>query len=402
VTAFAREVVPVPARVLVRALVNAPSDAPTRLREGIGRATGARHVALMSSARLGILLLLEALARRTGEGEIVLWGYNFFAVPDMVRLAGFTPVFVDADDTFGQPSVERVRSVVGPRTRGILVSHHFGRPSDVVRWRTLADELGIAVVEDCAHAFGASVEGRSVGLWGMGGAFSLSLTKALTGVAGGVVISNADDVIALLRDREAQLPAPERTAVNKSIVSALGGRMLLDPALYSLVLHPGNRLSGLMGVDPLDALMTEPPRDPSEPVTRPPEFGIAPAWAAVACHHLQSVEAERAARERAARTLIESTDWGEIEPPPFETDRRSAWLNFVVRVSNVPAFRKHLLAAGFDTRRDYILAMSAASNELPRARALESRGVYLPLRTVAGDDDAIARLSRAIGTFRAC
>lgn len=388
-----------PVRELVRAIgavALTAGDDPRLgcLRAALRREMAAAGVGLVGSARLGLHWLLAALAEQHPGGEVLLWGYNFFAVPDMVRQCGLVPVFIDADDASGEPSLQAAERLVGPRTCGLLVSHHFGRPATMDVWTGLATRHGLTVIEDCAHAFGARWGDRSVGLFGAGGAFSLSLTKGLTGVAGGVVVTADPAVAEALARWEASLAAPSFVHVAGAFAGALVAKLLFSRPSYAVLVHTANRACNAAGADPLDRLMTEAPAPPVAPVDLARR--LAPAFAEVALAHLPSVGQEIQTRRAAARAILAARNWQRLDMPAWETDRLATYLNFVVRTPEPDALRRHLLADGFDTRRDYLGPMADART-LPVATRLARQGVYLPVRSLsaaADVDKLIASLTR--------
>ncbi len=126
--AVPREVVPLAAASLLRELSRALAEGPggrgaaddrESLRAAIAAYTGARHVFLLPDGRTGLYALLAPLGRAHPGAEVVLPDYNFFAVPEMVRRAGLTPVFVDVTAPHGEPTIEAVERALTPRTRAL-------------------------------------------------------------------------------------------------------------------------------------------------------------------------------------------------------------------------------------------------------------------------------------------
>ncbi|MFM7296935.1 MAG: DegT/DnrJ/EryC1/StrS family aminotransferase, partial [Planctomycetota bacterium] len=269
-----REVVPLRAGSLLRGLIEAallPDDPAARaaLRADLRAALAVRHVALFPDARTGLHALLRRVAREHPAAEVLLPDYNFFAVPAMVRRAGLRPVFVDVTSPHGEMSLEHAVRAVTPRTRAVLLGHYFGRPNDLPAWHAFAAAHGLTLLEDCAHAFGASIAARSVGRWGAGGAFSLSLTKGLTGVMGGAVVSDDDAMGEWLRDAEHLAPLPRREVVS-ALASALGGKALFGQASYPAIFRPLQGLAAVHGLDLYERLMAERPLDCDPPAVATP------------------------------------------------------------------------------------------------------------------------------------
>jgi len=99
------------------------------------------------------------------------------------------PVFADIHPETWTLDPTKVAAELTPRTKAIIAVHLFGNPCDISALRELADRNGVALIEDCAQAHGASYQGRPIGTWGDAGAFSLQWTKHITCGEGGVTIT---------------------------------------------------------------------------------------------------------------------------------------------------------------------------------------------------------------------
>jgi len=391
-----REVVPLPGRALLRELAGAlrvgaagPGDEDDReaLRGALREATGARHVFLLPDGRTGLYALLAPLGRRHPGAEVILPDYNFFAVAEMVRRAGLTPAFVDVRGPHGEPSPEDAARAVTPRTRALLLGHYFGRPNDLPRWADFARDHGLALYEDCAHAFGASVGGLAVGRWGRGGSFSLSLTKGLTGVMGGVVVTDDDETAEAVAALTPSLGEVPRGELARSLLSALGGALLFGGVTHPALVRAPHAALVHLGVDLLDRVMTEQPA-PSEPRAWPSFTRLPGACARLARLHLARV-ADDVARQRAlARRVTSAWPWARVALPAWEDDRHATYLNLVARVANPWPFRRHLLRRGFDARSDYLTSSTGDTARFPVSARLPREGVFLPIRALRDDADA--------------
>jgi dTDP-4-amino-4,6-dideoxygalactose transaminase len=117
------------------------------------------------------------------------------AITDMGALApilyqGAIPVFADVDARTGNVTAASIAERLSERTAAIIVTHLFGTPAEVDAIRALGDEAGVPVIEDCAQAFLARVDGRLVGTVGSIGCFSSQQGKHMTTGEGGLVISD--------------------------------------------------------------------------------------------------------------------------------------------------------------------------------------------------------------------
>lgn len=128
-----------------------------------------------------------ALTRELPPGtEIMVPSYTFFGAILPMRFFGFVPVFVDIDPRTATLSVEHARKAITPKCRAIMAMHSWGLPCEMDKINDFAKERGLIVLEDCAHAHGASMQGKPVGNWSRMGIYSFQATKPLPGIEGGM------------------------------------------------------------------------------------------------------------------------------------------------------------------------------------------------------------------------
>jgi dTDP-4-amino-4,6-dideoxygalactose transaminase len=144
------------------------------------------HVRCLSSATAGLLLGLKLAGVGPGD-EVLVPTLTFAACPNVVEQLGARPVFVDSEAATGLIDLEQAEALAGPRTRALMPVHLGGRPMDLDRVNALRDRLGIAVVEDGAHAVGAEWAGAPVGSHGNAVAFSFHASKNITTIEGGAI-----------------------------------------------------------------------------------------------------------------------------------------------------------------------------------------------------------------------
>lgn len=154
------------------------------------RATGCRHAIALTNGTVALELALYALGIGAGD-EVVTTSRTFIASASCAAVRGATPVIADVDPESQNITAETVRAVLTPRTRAIVAVHLAGWPVDMDPMLALAKEHGIAVIEDCAQAHGATYKGRPVGSMGVINAFSFCQDKILTtGGEGGLITTN--------------------------------------------------------------------------------------------------------------------------------------------------------------------------------------------------------------------
>lgn len=137
-----------------------------------------------------LALELALLALGVGEGDdVVVTPRTFLASASAIVMRGARPVFAEVDRDSGNITPETVRAVLTPRTRAVIAVHLAGWPCDMRGLRALADERGVFLIEDCAQAHGATLDGQLVGSFGDAAAFSFCTDKIMsTGGEGGLLL----------------------------------------------------------------------------------------------------------------------------------------------------------------------------------------------------------------------
>lgn len=140
-------------------------------------------------------LFLSLMALGIGKGDEVITAPNsYLASGSSIALAGATPVFADVlDDMNLDP--QAVRKAITPRTKAIIAVHLTGRPARMEELLAIAKEHDLKVIEDCAQAIGATLNGQHVGSFGVTGCFSLHPLKNLAAAGDGGVITTNDDAV---------------------------------------------------------------------------------------------------------------------------------------------------------------------------------------------------------------
>jgi dTDP-4-amino-4,6-dideoxygalactose transaminase len=136
-------------------------------------------------------LALELALRAFGVGpgdEVIVSPRSFVASASCVRLVGATPIFADVDRESGNITAQSVARVLSERTRAIIPVHLAGWPADVPAIMDLVRDRDVKIIEDCAQAHGAEIDGATAGSFGHAAAFSFCQDKIIsTGGEGGLL-----------------------------------------------------------------------------------------------------------------------------------------------------------------------------------------------------------------------
>ena len=160
---------------------------------------GAEHAIAVANGTAALHLALLAVGCAPGD-EVVVPSLNFVAAANTIKHTGAEPVFCDIvgpEDLNLDPA--DVEAAVSQKTKAMIVLHYAGFPCDMAALDEIAERHGIAVVEDAAHAPGASLGGRMCGTLGNVGCFSFFANKNLPVGEGGMLVTDDEELAARLR-----------------------------------------------------------------------------------------------------------------------------------------------------------------------------------------------------------
>ncbi|MGH1337119.1 MAG: DegT/DnrJ/EryC1/StrS family aminotransferase [Aureispira sp.] len=140
---------------------------------------------------------LEILLRVLGVGpgdEVIVPAISWISTSEAVSSLGGTPIFVDIDPTYYTLDIDQLEAAITDKTKVVIPVHLYGQPVDMPRLMKIANKHNIKVLEDCAQAHGATIDGQKIGTFGHCASFSFYPGKNLGayGDAGGMVTNNAE------------------------------------------------------------------------------------------------------------------------------------------------------------------------------------------------------------------
>ncbi|MBI4136547.1 aminotransferase class I/II-fold pyridoxal phosphate-dependent enzyme [Candidatus Roizmanbacteria bacterium] len=139
-----------------------------------------------NSGRTALYAILKSCAIGPGD-EVIVQAFTCVAVPEVVMWVGAKPLYVDIDDSYNiDPS--KLEKLITKKTKAVIVQHTFGIPADIKKIRKICEKHSLILIEDCAHALGATVDGKLVGSFGDAAFFSFGRDKVVSSVFGGIAI----------------------------------------------------------------------------------------------------------------------------------------------------------------------------------------------------------------------
>ncbi|MYV99538.1 DegT/DnrJ/EryC1/StrS family aminotransferase [Streptomyces sp. SID3343] len=150
------------------------------------------HVVAVSNCTSGLMLALQALGV---SGAVAMPGFTFAATAHAAHWAGATPVFAEVDaDTLTLDPVDAARLLAESGASALMATHVYGTPCRVEELAKVAEDAGVPIVYDAAHALGSRRAGTPVGGFGAAEVFSLSPTKVVVAGEGGLIATRDEEL----------------------------------------------------------------------------------------------------------------------------------------------------------------------------------------------------------------
>lgn len=165
------------------------------LEQALAADLGIEHVLSCSSGTVALQLALMALNIGPGD-EVILPAFSFAAPLEAVLLLGATPVLADIDPLTYNLAPASVERLLSPATRAIIAVSLYGQPADFRALHELASARNIPLIEDAAQSYGATLDGRRSGTFGLISCTSFFPTKPFGGAGEGGALFTADAELA--------------------------------------------------------------------------------------------------------------------------------------------------------------------------------------------------------------
>ena len=162
-----------------------------KLEQALCEYLGVKYISVFTNGTLPLITALQAL-RITGE--VITTPYSFVATSHAIWWNGLQPVFVDVDPVTGNIDPDKIEAAITPRTTAIMPVHVYGNPCDTERIDALAKKYNLKVIYDAAHAFGVTVNGKSILEAGDMSTLSFHATKTYNTIEGGALICHSAEM----------------------------------------------------------------------------------------------------------------------------------------------------------------------------------------------------------------
>jgi len=153
---------------------------------------GSKHAIATSSGTTALQVALQANGIGPGD-DVITSAFSFVASANTILAVGSRPVFADIEHDYFTIDPDSIREKLTPSTRAITVVHLYGQACDMDAIARIAEEFGLAIIEDACQAHGAKYDGHVVGRHGTA-CYSFYPTKNMTTAEGGMITTNSDEI----------------------------------------------------------------------------------------------------------------------------------------------------------------------------------------------------------------
>ncbi|MGB5275981.1 MAG: DegT/DnrJ/EryC1/StrS family aminotransferase [Gammaproteobacteria bacterium] len=349
------------------------------------------------SGRAGFRFLFDSLGIEPG-GEVICSAFGYPVVPFIVKSMGYDLKFVDCEmETLGMDPKLLARAC-SDSTEAVIATHLYGVPCQIQAIAEICAPHHVKLIEDCAHCYGASVESKKVGSFGVAGCFSFETSKVINTMGGGIVTLSDAQVGQRLRQFAAREPRNgfrwlARRLSRTSFEAAVTHPLLFNMGVYQMLRLASSKAgeadrfaSGYQG----------------DEVSLAGKMGRYTNYQALlGLRQMKSIEGRNQRRTANAERLISQLD-GKIPLQKPLSTKNGSYANFMlvtVLASKLKALSAALLKKGVDTKHLYMRdcsRMFEGEQAFPNAARAEREVLHLPAYPEMSDSQ-IDRVARAVG-----
>lgn len=190
---------------------------PRLLEDKFQNYLGVKYAISFDSGRSGFYAILKCLGIKDYD-EVILQSFTTVALPNAIIWRGAKPVYIDIDEYTYNIDPGKIEEKITDKTKVIIVQHTFGNPAEMDRIMEIAKKYNLYLIEDCAHSLSAEYKNKKTGTFGDAAFFSFGRDKVISSVAGGMVITNNQELGRKIKEFRDQMPYPEKSLIIKQLL----------------------------------------------------------------------------------------------------------------------------------------------------------------------------------------
>lgn len=365
-----------------------------RLERAVAEYISVKDAVTVPSGRAGFRFLFDSLGIAPG-GEVICSAFGYPVVPFIVKSMGYDLKFVDCEmATLGMDPKLLAHTCSGD-TAAVIATHLYGVPCQIREIADICKSNNAKLIEDCAHCYGAAVNGKKVGSFGDAGCFSFETSKVINTMGGGVVTLSDADVGKRLRKLAADEPRNGFKWLARRLSKTTFEAAVTNRLLFNLGVYQALRIASSADSDE-DRFASGYQGDE---VSLKGKMGRYTNYQArLGLRQLRTIEARNQRRSNNAERLVSQLDGKIPLQKPMNTGAGD-YANFMlvtVLTSQLSALAAALLKRGIDSKHLYMRDCSRmfdGQRSFPNAARAEKEVLHLPAypEMSEGDVDRVAK-----------
>jgi dTDP-4-amino-4,6-dideoxygalactose transaminase len=369
----------------------------TEFARAFAARVGAQYAIPASFGRVAFYYLLKAYDFPHGS-EIVVPALTFRVMPELARAAGLKVVFADVDTRTFTLDPESLAKAITPNTRAVVPTHLYGLPCDMGPILSLARQHRLVVIEDCAHALGATWQGQTVGSIGDAAIFSFQLLKPLNTYGGGMAVTSDPAIAARVRALAEAERWPTEDEVMKRLWLGRVQRIAIKPEVFTWSLFPMLWAGSYLQANP-DVYLWEKIR-PLDPMPASYRTRYTNVQAAIGLEGLTHIDEWTARTVAHANAMTAALAWAPVQPPVVPPDRTHVFYQYCLYAENRDQVVKQCIRRGIDVETLHVdvctrLELFGGGHRPAPGAEQAAAAIQVPVHAALSDDE-ISRIARTL------
>ena len=336
---------------------------------------GSADAVTVPSGRGGFKLLFDALQLEPGA-EVICSAFGYPIVPFLVKSLGYDLKFVDCEmHTLGMDP-QKLETAITDNTAAVIATHLYGVPCQIDKITALTKARGAALIEDCAHCYGAAVDDQKVGTFGDAACFSFETSKVINTMGGGMVTVNNAELGQKIREASRAGTQNGLKWLIKRLSKTTFESLVTNPLLFNLGVYQALRLMPRGEEDRFASGYH------GDEVSMSGKMGRYTNYQArLGLRGMQTVGDVIARRRANAERLIDQLDEQIKFQKPFADNVDANYMLVTVLTDELSALAGRLLRAGIDTKHLYMRdcsGMFEGAGDFPNAVRAEKEVLHIP------------------------
>lgn len=322
-----------------------------------------KHAAIVPSARTGLSVLLDHLDLQPGD-EIILSAFNYHVIVYILLEKGLKPVFVDINSHDYNINPDLINAKINRRTKVIIATHLFGKACAIDAISSICKTNDLLLIEDVAHACGASINGKKVGSFGDFACFSFGTGKNMMTLSGGMMVSNNTQLFRSIshkfkNDIDVNPGFKNFVYYGKSFLEIL----FTSRIFFILFIYPILFLTNTFNIDPVDKIIGD-KNSPKDVQTQSRRCHFY-AWQAniglTQLRRIDNLNDKRCVLAKKYDELLKNIDT--IKKPVITNGGDHVFLYYCISSPSIDKLRKYLLRCGIDTKKSAMIDCTKIIND---------------------------------------